>query len=288
MKIRIIATAAFTLLLAYGFSLSGSADINPCDIRAELAAQMKDYSIKEIIPQKKLWKKTLDKAMSAKDLKSLNRLRSEATVINSSSTKAIAEIKINGVRSGETVFEAEKKIYDRRQSKIKRLFDKLAPLRNNYRSEINQIVAEAKTMSIKWRTEMTAIQKKWELKNKNLTDDQPGRKHSEGRQTGLRSGRGRGMGGQGRGQGRGMGGQGRGVGGHESHTGDRRHSNYENNELRQFRNHLDPIYLIPDNLSDSAELYNFMLWDGTLPKDNKKEFDQENDSDDFEDFENGN
>jgi len=265
---------------------------------SELVDQMKDYSIKEIIPQKKLWKKTLDRAMTPKDLKTLNLLRAKGAVINSNTSKAFADLQINGTNSSENISEAEKRINVGHQIKIKELHNKLAPVRGRYRSELDKIIIKAKTMSLKWRTEMTAIQKKWGEKNKELLNNQSERKHSEGRQTGLQSGQGRGMGGQGRGmggqgrgmsgQGRGMGGQGRGMGGRENNFSERRHSNYENNDLRQFRNHLDPIYLIPDNLSDSPELYNFMLWDGTLPKDNKIVFDQENGSDDFEDFEDGN
>jgi len=292
MKLKLVTAIGLILVfVAFSLSISESANKSRCEIMSELVDQMKDYSIKEIIPQKKLWKKALDRAMTAKDLKTLNLLRAKGAVINSNTSKAFADLQINGTNSAENISEAEKRINVGHQIKIKKLHNKLAPLRGRYKAELDEIISKAKTMSLKWRTEMTAIQKKWGEKNKNLLNNQSERKHSEGRQTGLRSGQGRGMGRQGRGmggQGRGMGGQGRGMDAHENHIGDRGHSNYEKNDLRQFRNHLDPIYLIPDNLSDSPELYNFMLWDGTLPKDNKKVFDQENDSDEFEDFDSGN
>ncbi len=269
MKIKIAAAIGLLIALTYSLSISESANKNRCDIMNELVGQMKDYSIKEIIPQKTLWKKTLDRAMTPKDLKTLNLLRAKGTGINSNTSKAFADLQINGTSSAENISEAEKRINTGHQIKIKELFNQLTPLAKKYKSELDHIVIESQTMSLKWSAEMTAIQKKWEEKNKDLLNNQDERKHQG---TGMRTGKGLGSG-----NGRGL--HGRNNIAHQDHSYD---------QPRKFRNHLDPIYLIPDNLSDPDELNKFILWDGTLPKDNLKVFDHENGVNEFEDFENGN
>lgn len=134
--------------------------------------EIRSYVNKNILPELKMWKNTLDKSISEKDLAQLNLLRNDAKSLRERTQSDIKAIRKQDKSEGQNIEKA--KIAEERgklKSEIKKYAIQLQPYLQKYKDVIRNIGESAKSKKETWKSDILEILKTHGIEKKNIKNN---------------------------------------------------------------------------------------------------------------------